>query len=130
MLPLHSVLHEQEVQGSKYSQDQRKPKCGTSVPFSALTIRCFTTFLIKNTYSFKIKLIFSPWIDRWDASEVFFLIVSLLDGQAINALMKIVNIPFSSLFNKIISHDLNYYFSSISVFPTFNSNTCLECFQS
>lgn len=126
MSPLHSVLHERGVQGSKYSQDQQKPKCGTSVPFSALIIRCFTTFLIKNTYSFKIKLFFSFFFHglvNEDASEVFCLIVSLLDGQGINALMKMVNIPFSSLFNKIISLDLNYYFSRISVFTTLNSNT-------
>lgn len=91
MLPLHSALHERGVQDSKYSQEQHKPKCGTSVPFSALIICCFTAFLIKNTYSFKIKLIFFPHeLVNESASEVFCLVVSLLDGQAINALTKMV----------------------------------------
>lgn len=108
MAPLHSVLCERGVQGSKYSRDQHKSKCVPDMPLSELVIHCFPTYLAKNNYSFKIKLIFFFFggLINEGASEVFCLSVTLVARHTINTLMKMLNALFSSLFNKVISLDL------------------------
>lgn len=66
---------------------------------SELVIHHFPTYFAKNNYSFKIKLIFFflNGLINEGASEVFCLSVTLplLTGHAINALMKMLNAPFS-----------------------------------
>lgn len=59
--------------------------------------------------------------------KFFCLSVTLLAGHTVNALMKMLNVPFSSLFNKIISLDFKLFFHYY--FSILHTNTLLECFQ-